>query len=51
MSILTKVNTIKYEQHIPNSIGDKLVCIDDRLTLPSNILKVKIVLINLSHGY
>ena len=42
---------IKYEKHIPNSIGAKLVCIDDRFTLPSIILKVKIVLINLSHGY
>ena len=46
-----KVNTIKYEQHIPNSVGAKLVCIDDRLTLPFIILKVKIILINLSHGY
>ena len=27
-----------------------LVCIDDRFTLPSIILKVKIVLIHLSHG-
>ena len=42
---------IKYQEHIPNSICAKLVCIDDKCTLPSVILKVKIVLINLSHGY
>ena len=30
-------HTIKYEEHIPNSIGAKLVCIDDRFTLPSII--------------
>ena len=34
-------NTIKYQEHIPNSIGAKLVCIDDRFTLPSFILKGK----------
>ena len=34
-------NTIKYQEHIPNSIGGKLVCIDDRFTLPSFILKGK----------
>ena len=28
-------HTIKYQEHIPNSIGAKLVCIDDRFTLPS----------------
>ena len=27
-------HTIKYQEHIPNSIGTKLVCIDDRFTLP-----------------
>ena len=44
--------TIKYEEHQPNSIGAKLVCIDDRFTLPSIIfIKVKIVLINLLHRY
>ena len=32
-------HTIKYQEHIPNSIGAKLVCIDDRFTLPSNIFK------------
>ena len=44
-------DTIKYQEHIPNSLGAKLVCTDDRFTLSSIILKVKIVLINLSHGY
>ena len=32
---------IKYQEHIPNSIGAKLVCIDDRFTLPSIIFKGK----------
>ena len=27
-------HTIKYQEHHPNSIGTKLVCIDDRFTLP-----------------
>ena len=27
-------HTIKYQEHDPNSIGTKLVCIDDRFTLP-----------------
>ena len=30
-----------YQKHIPNSIGAKLVCIDDRFTLPSIIFKGK----------
>ena len=34
-------HTIKYEEHIPNSIGAKLLCIDDRFTLPSIIFKGK----------
>ena len=42
---------IKYQERIPNSIGAKLVCIDDRFTLPLLFLKVKIVLINFSHGF
>ena len=32
---------IKYQEHQPNSIGAKLVCIDDRFTLPSVIFKGK----------
>ena len=44
-------HTIKYQEHIPNSIGAKLVCIDDRFTLPLLFLKVKTVLINFSHGF
>ena len=32
---------IKYQEHIPNSIGAKLVCLDDRFTLPSIIFKGK----------
>ena len=31
-------HAIKYQEHITNSIGAKLVCIDDRFTLPSIIL-------------
>ena len=34
-------HAIKYQQHQPNSIGAKLVCIDDRFTLPSIIFKGK----------
>ena len=33
--------TTKYQEHQPNSIGAKLVCIDDRFTLPSIIFKGK----------
>ena len=34
-------HTIKYQEHFPNSIGAKLVCIDDRFTLSSVIFKGK----------
>ena len=34
-------HTIKYQEHILNSIGAKLVCIDDRFTLSSIIFKGK----------
>ena len=34
-------HTIKYKKHIPYSIGAKLVCLDDRFTLPSIIFKGK----------
>ena len=44
-------HTIKYQEHHPNSIRAKLVCIDYRFTLPSIIFKGKIVLKNLSHRY
>ena len=30
-----------YQEHIPNSVGAKLVCIDDRFTLPTVIFKGK----------
>ena len=30
---------IKYQKHQPNSIGSKLVCIDDKFTLPTVIFK------------
>ena len=33
--------TIKYQEDIPNSIGSKLVCIDDRFTVSSIIFKGK----------
>ena len=32
---------IKYQEHYPNSIGAKLVCIDDRFTLPTIIFEGK----------
>ena len=35
-------HTIKYQGHQPNSIGAKLVCIDDRFALPSIIFKGKV---------
>ena len=34
-------HTIKYQEHYPNSIGAKLVCNEDRFTLPSIIFKGK----------
>ena len=34
-------HTIKYREHQPNSTGAKLVCIDDRFTLPSITFKGK----------
>ena len=34
-------HTIKYQEHQPNSIGAKLVCTDDRFTLPSIVFKGK----------
>ena len=34
-------HTIKYQEHQPNSIEAKLVCIDDRFTLPTVIFKGK----------
>ena len=34
-------HTIKYQEYIPNSIGAKLVCIDDRFISPSIIVKGK----------
>ena len=33
-------HTIKYQEHIPNSIGAKLVCIDDKFNLPSTMLAI-----------
>ena len=32
---------MKYQKHIPNSIGAKLLCIDDRFTLTSIVFKGK----------
>ena len=40
-----------YQEHIPNSICAKLVCIDNRFTLPTIIMKAKIVLINLLNEF
>ena len=34
-------HTIKYQEHQSNSIGTKLVCIDDRFTLSCIIFKIK----------
>ena len=39
--IKEREDTIRYLEHQPNSIGVKLVCIDDRFTLPSIIFKGK----------
>ena len=39
-------NTTKYQKLIPNSIGAKLVCIDNRFTLPSIISKGDNYIIN-----
>ena len=38
-------STKLYSKHIPNSIGAKLVCIDDKYTQPTKIFKVRTVLI------
>ena len=43
-------HAIKYQEHIRNSIGAKLMCIDVDLLCLLLFLKVKIVLINISHG-
>ena len=32
---------LRYQEHVPNSVGAKLVCIDDRFTVPSIIFKGK----------
>ena len=32
-------HTVKYQEHEPNSMGTKLVCIDDKFTLPSVTFK------------
>ena len=42
--------TIKYQEHYPNSIGTKLICIDERLFYQLLYLKEKSVLINLFGG-
>ena len=34
-------HTLKYQEHYPNSIGAKLICIDNRFTLPSIVFKGK----------
>ena len=34
-------HTVKCQEHIPNSVGATLVCVDDRFTLPSIIFKGK----------
>ena len=51
LNFLSKRNegeyTTKYQEYQLNSIGAKLVCIDDRFTLPSIIFKGK----DLSHGH
>ena len=44
--------TKKYQEHFPNFIGAKLVCTDDRFTLPFIFFKgKKIVLMNLLYGF
>ena len=44
-------NTIKHQKYTPKFIVAKLVCIGDRLTLPTLFLKEKNVLINLLNGF
>ena len=44
-------HTKLYQEHIPNSIGAKLVCIDDRFTLPTKFLQVIIALKILLNGF
>ena len=47
-----KVNIQSYiKKHIPNSIGAKLICIDNKLLYKLLFLKVKIVLRNLLNGF
>ena len=43
--------TKRFQEHYPNSVGAKLVCINDNLLYLLLFLKVKIVLTNLSDGY
>ena len=56
-SLLKRINisegkyTKLYQKHIPNSIGAKLVSIDNRFTSPTIIFKVKIVSIILLNGF
>ena len=40
-----------YQKHIPNSIGTKLVRIDNKFTLPTKFLLVVIALKNLLNGF
>ena len=40
-----------YQKHIPNFIAAKLVCVDNRFTLPTIILVVVIVLKNLLNRF
>ena len=40
-NIKEREHTLKYQEHYPNSIGAKLICIDNRFTLPSIIFKGK----------
>ena len=44
-------HTIKYKKHTPNSIEAKLVCINDRFTLPTIMFLEIIVLRNLLNGF
>ena len=40
-----------YQKHIPNYIGTKLVCIDNRFLYQLKFLRAKTVLVNLLNGF
>ena len=39
--------TLKYQDHIPWSFANKLVCVDDKFSKPMLFIEVKMLLVNL----